>query len=138
MNDPALFQSRKARLIPGDLIFYWGGGFLSWAIELLSGNGPSHVQMVDRIDPDGTVWVVSKTLDPLKRVTITVREDLLKRGITKARSLDMLPSKPPGAIAWSVTNEAAQLTAAQAAYDAAKAAFESASEALVAAGGTPD
>lgn len=36
MNDPALFQSRKARLIPGDLIFYWGGGFLSWATRPLN------------------------------------------------------------------------------------------------------
>ena len=32
---------------------------------------------------------MSKTPDPLKRVTITIREELLKRGITKARTLDM-------------------------------------------------
>jgi hypothetical protein len=60
------------------------------------------------------------------------------RALLPGESIQPLPSKPPGTIAWSVTNQAEQLTAAQAAYEAAKAELVSATAALEAAGGTPD
>ena len=59
------------------------------------------------------------------------------RALLPGESIQPLPSKPPGAIAWSVVNQAEQLTAAQANYETVKAQYEAAIAELVAAGGTP-
>ena len=53
------------------------------------------------------------------------------RALLPGESIQPLPSKPPGTIAWSVTNAQAQLQAAETAYQAAK-------QALIDAGGTPN
>lgn len=50
MNDISLYNQNKHLLRRGDVIFSWGSGLLSHAIELLSDNGPSHVQIYDSED----------------------------------------------------------------------------------------
>ena len=63
MTDLTVYHSLNSQLPVGTIIFYWGSGLLSHAIEFLSGNGPSHCQMVYRIDADGTIWVVESTIE---------------------------------------------------------------------------
>lgn len=63
MNDLAQYNAAKSQLVPGTLVFSWGSGLLSHAIETLSGNGPSHVQVVERVTPDGVVWIAESTIE---------------------------------------------------------------------------
>ena len=62
MNSLIRYNSVKSQLRPGDLIFYWGTAPISHAIEILSGNGPSHVQMVETIEANGDVMIVESTI----------------------------------------------------------------------------
>ncbi len=62
MNSLDQFNAVRSQITVGSLPFWWGGGVFSHAIEFLSGNGPSHVQFVYRIDPDGTIWVAESTM----------------------------------------------------------------------------
>ncbi len=63
MNSIVQYEAVKTQLRPGDLVFYWGSGLLSRLIELLSGNGPSHVQIVEAVLPDGTVMIAESTIE---------------------------------------------------------------------------
>lgn len=64
MNDLTQYNSVKSALQPGCKIFYWGTNLLSELIELAQGSpqAPSHVQVVERIEPDGTVWIAESTI----------------------------------------------------------------------------
>jgi len=61
-NDLVQYNAAKSQLRPGDLIFYWGTALLSRIIETVDAQGPSHVQIVDRVDLDGTVWIAESTM----------------------------------------------------------------------------
>lgn len=45
MNDQSQYESVYRRMLPGDLIVFWGRGFLPWAIRLFA-SGPSHCGVV--------------------------------------------------------------------------------------------
>ena len=63
MNSLDQYNAVKSHLPVGTTVVYWGSGILSHAIEWLSDNGPSHAQVIDRIDPDGTIWVAESTIE---------------------------------------------------------------------------
>jgi hypothetical protein len=64
MNDLAAYNAVKSKLRPGDIIMLWGASPLSWAIELFSGSGPSHCQIVRQAARgDADVMVTESTIE---------------------------------------------------------------------------
>ncbi len=62
-NDLTLYEAAAPKMLPGDLIVFFGRGIISWLVQLFA-SGPSHVGVVRHpVTPAGDVQLVESTIE---------------------------------------------------------------------------